>query len=81
MDELSAFKFEPHEIKIFEQELFKKADVVFTGSNNLYEAKKVQHRNIHSFPSSIDKVHFKKTRDNKEEFPDQSAIPYPRLWF
>ena len=81
MDELSAFKFAPPELKMYEQALFKKADVVFTGGNNLYEAKKKQHHNIHSFPSSIDKAHFKAARHNKEEAADQLAIPHPRLGF
>jgi glycosyltransferase involved in cell wall biosynthesis len=81
MDELSAFKFAPPELKMYEQELFKKANVVFTGGNNLYEAKKKQHGNIYAFPSSIDKAHFKAARHNKKEMPDQSAIPHPRLGF
>ena len=81
MDELSAFKFAPPEIKILEQELFRKADTVFTGGNNLYKAKKEQHHNIYSFPSSIDKAHFVAARDSQQEVPDQSAIPYPRLGF
>ncbi|MCC6412065.1 MAG: glycosyltransferase [Saprospiraceae bacterium] len=81
MDELSAFKFAPTEIKILEQELFEKADVVFTGGNNLYKAKKAQHHNIHPFPSSIDKAHFKSARDNTKEGEDQAYIPYPRLGF
>lgn len=81
MDELSAFKFAPPELKLLEQELFKKADIVFTGGNNLYEAKKKQHNNIYSFPSSIDKVHFKAARNNVKEYADQSAIPHPRLGF
>lgn len=81
MDELSAFKFAPPEITAFEQELFRKANVVFTGGNNLYKAKKEQHDNIHCCPSSIDKAHFKVARDHKNEVADQSAIPYPRLGF
>ena len=81
MDELSAFKFAPPELKTYEQELFKKANVVFTGGNNLYKVKKAQHHNIHSFPSSIDKAHFKAARDNQEEVADQSKIPHPRLGF
>ena len=81
MDELSAFKFAPPELKTYEQELFKKANVVFTGGNNLYKAKKAQHHNIHSFPSSIDKAHFKAARDNINEVADQSKIPHPRLGF
>lgn len=81
MDELSAFKFAPPELKTFEQQLFKKANIVFTGGNNLYKAKKAQHHNIHSFPSSIDKAHFKAARDINEEVADQAAIPHPRLGF
>ena len=81
MDELSAFKFAPPELKLLEQLLFKKANIVFTGGNNLYKAKKSQHHNIHSFPSSIDKAHFKAARDINEEVADQSAIPHPRLGF
>jgi glycosyltransferase involved in cell wall biosynthesis len=63
MDELSAFKFAPQSLKDLEKELLKKADVVFTGGQSLYEAKKDQHSNIHPFPSSIDKKHFGSARD------------------
>ncbi|MCL6258416.1 glycosyltransferase family 1 protein [Aquiflexum sp. TKW24L] len=81
MDELSAFKFAPPALKVFEQELFKKADVVFTGGNSLYKAKKSQHHNIFSFPSSIDKAHFRAARSINEDVADQSNIPHPRLGF
>ena len=81
MDELSAFKFAPPALKMLEQQLFKKADIVFTGGNTLYEAKKTQHKNIYSFPSSIDKAHFKSARNVIKENEDQKAIPHPRLGF
>ena len=81
MDELSAFKFAPHELKTLEQQLLDKADIVFTGGNSLYEAKKHQHHNIFSFPSSIDKSHFNQARQNIEQHPDQLNITYPRLGF
>lgn len=81
MDELSAFKFAPPTLKTLEQQLFKKADLVFTGGNTLYEAKKDQHNNIYSFPSSIDKAHFKAARNNIEQGADQENVPYPRLGF
>lgn len=81
MDELSAFKFAPQELKILEQELLDKAEIVFTGGNSLYEAKKHQHHNIFSFPSSIDKNHFSYARQNVEQPHDQIHIPYPRLGF
>ena len=44
MDELSAFRGAPIELAQLEQELFAKADVVFTGGASLYEAKREQHR-------------------------------------
>ena len=40
MDELSAFKFAHPALKQMEKELLNKADVVFCGGNNLYNAKK-----------------------------------------
>ena len=46
MDELSAFKFAPPELVNFEKILFRKAGVVFTGGNRLFEAKKILHHNI-----------------------------------
>jgi glycosyltransferase involved in cell wall biosynthesis len=81
MDELSAFKFAPAQLTILEKELFKKADVVFTGGNSIYEYKKNQHHNIYSFPSSIDKHHFGKARNHKEDPADQKDIPHPRFGF
>jgi glycosyltransferase involved in cell wall biosynthesis len=62
MDELSAFKFAPEELKHLENELLQKADIVFTGGQSLYQAKKHQHDNIHLFASSIDQSHFGKAR-------------------
>jgi hypothetical protein len=71
MDELSNFKFAPPELKQLENDLLQKAELVFTGGNSLYESKKKQHTNIHPFPSSIDKEHFKVARGNLKEFADQ----------
>jgi UDP-galactopyranose mutase len=81
MDELSAFRFAPPALKHLERDLLAKADVVFTGGHSLYAAKKHQHPNIHSFPSSIDKKHFLKARTVKEDPADQTAIPHPRFGF
>jgi UDP-galactopyranose mutase len=47
MDELSLFKDAPAILKEREKELFSKADLVFTGGHNLYQAKKDSHDNIH----------------------------------
>jgi len=81
MDELSAFKFANPQLGEAERLLFKKADLVFTGGNNLYDAKKHLHHNIHPFPSSIDKEHFSIARGKLEEMEDQANIPHPRLGF
>ncbi|RYY07427.1 MAG: glycosyltransferase family 1 protein [Sphingobacteriaceae bacterium] len=81
MDELSLFKNAPVELKDLEKKLMAKSDVVFTGGNSLYEAKKHQHANIHSFPSSIEKEHFVKARTNKVQPEDQKNISNPKLGF
>lgn len=81
MDELSAFRFAPPQLLQLENELFKVADVVFTGGHSLYNAKKNRHHNIHAMPSSIDKEHFGQAREIQEEPEDQKLIGYPRLGF
>lgn len=81
MDELSAFKGAPGDIKSLEQDLFAAADVVFTGGQSLYEAKRHLHSNIHPLPSSVDIGHFSRARIPQADPADQSAIPRPRLGF
>ncbi len=81
MDELSAFKFAPPQLKEAEKDLLQKANVVFTGGHNLYNAKKHLHHNIYAFPSSIDKQHFMQARDAVTEPADQRVIAHPRLGF
>ena len=75
MDELSAFKFAPPELKEAERKLFEKADIVFTGGYSLYHAKKHLHHNIYPFPSSIDKEHFAKARIHNQQPADQEDEP------
>ncbi|MDQ6901442.1 MAG: glycosyltransferase family 1 protein [Bacteroidota bacterium] len=81
MDELSNFKFAPPELKQKEKELFRIADVVFTGGHSLYQAKKNSHHNIYPFPSSIEMEHFSKARSLKEEPHDQEKLPHPVFGF
>ncbi|GAA4494475.1 glycosyltransferase family 1 protein [Hymenobacter ginsengisoli] len=82
MDELAQFKFAPPTLREREQELFQQADLVFTGGQRLYEAKREQHNDAHAFPSSIDKDHFGQARDPKLAEPaDQAGIPHPRVGF
>lgn len=81
MDELSAFKFAPPELIENEKRLLEKADLVFTGGQSLYEAKKEKHRRVFAFPSSIDAAHFRQARDIEQEPDDQKSIARPRLGF
>jgi glycosyltransferase involved in cell wall biosynthesis len=82
MDELSAFQGAPPELALFEQQLFERADIVFTGGASLYEAKRRQHANVHLFPSSIDSRHFGQARAERIGEPaDQQKIARPRIGF
>ena len=81
MDELSAFAGAHPELRPREQMLFERADLVFTGGQSLYEAKKGQHRAVYAFPSSVDVPFFQTARTITEEPADQKDIPHPRLGF
>jgi len=81
MDELSAFKGAHSHLPVLEKQLFRKVDLVFTGGQSLYEAKRDQHPSVHAFPSSIDAAHFGKARTTVTDPEDQAHIPHPRLGF
>ena len=72
MDELSAFKGAHSRLAEFEKELFKRVDLVFTGGQSLYEAKRNAARAVHAFPSSIDVSHFGKARTITVDPEDQA---------
>jgi UDP-galactopyranose mutase len=81
MDQLAAFKNAPPALLERERELFKLADVVFTGGYSLYEEKKHRHPNVHPFPSSVDVAHFAAARAPQAEPEEQKFLPHPRLGF
>jgi UDP-galactopyranose mutase len=81
MDELSAFKGADSQLPALEKKLFRHVDLVFTGGQSLYEAKRNQHSSVYAFPSSIDASHFGKARITVDDPEDQSSIPHPRLGF
>jgi UDP-galactopyranose mutase len=81
MDELSAFKGAHSKLPQLEKQLFRNVDLVFTGGQSLYEAKRGQHPSVHAFPSSIDRAHFGKARTTVSDPADQANIPHPRLGF
>jgi UDP-galactopyranose mutase len=81
MDELSAFKGASAQLKQREAMLMRRASLVLTGGQSLYEAKRAQHHNIHPFPSSVDVKHFAQARTITVDPADQASIPHPRLGF
>jgi glycosyltransferase involved in cell wall biosynthesis len=81
MDQLSAFKGAPRGLSDLEGELFRQADIVFTGGQSLYEEKRTRHPAVHLFPSSIDARHFNRARRKIADPADQQAIGYPRVGF
>lgn len=82
MDELSAFRGAPPRMVAMEREMLRRADVVFTGGQSLYEVKKGRHGNIHAFPSSIDATHFGQARLKRPRpLPDQDRLSHPRIGF
>ena len=81
MDELSAFKNAPVELRVKEAELFALADLVFTGGRSLYKVKREQHTAVYCFPSSIDVDHFTRALDVETDPVDQGGIPRPRIGF
>jgi UDP-galactopyranose mutase len=81
MDELSAFRGAPPELLTHEAELLTRADLVFTGGQSLFEAKRERHPRVFAFPSSVDVPHFAKARERKADPADQADIPHPRLGF
>lgn len=81
MDELSGFAGAPPDLRRREAELFRRADLVFTGGASLYEAKRHQHRAVHCFPSSVDVAHFARARAGLPEPADQAGLARARLGF
>jgi len=81
MDELSMFKGAAPELIPRENELFERADLVFTGGQSLFEAKRDRHPAVYAFPSSIDVKHFEQALSIEDEPADQKDIPHPRIGF
>ena len=81
MDELSAFAGAPPELKDYERRLFQRADLVFTGGQSLYEAKRSHHARVMMFPSSVDVAHFAAARTLTTPPPDQPATSMRRIGY
>ena len=87
MDELSAFRNAPRQMRQRETALLKRADLVLTGGPSLYEAKRNQHDNVMCLPSAVDARHY----DHDRALADrervrraaelQAGVAGPRLGF
>jgi len=81
MDELTAFAGAPPELVEREENLLRRADLVFAGGRSLYDGKKDRHPRVYFLASSVDVPHFAQARQMPEEPFDQKDIPHPRLGF
>ena len=87
MDELSAFKGAPRQMRQRETALIKAAQLVLTGGPSLYEAKRSLHPNVLCLPSAVDAVHFSHARATADAAAMakadalQGALPSPRFGF
>lgn len=87
MDELTAFKHAPRQLRQRESALCKQAHLVLTGGPSLYEAKRHLHANIHCLPSAVDAAHFTpaslcpESNHAREAQALQVHLPRPRLGY
>ena len=81
MDELSAFAGADPALPARERALLRRADLVFTGGQSLFDAKRHGHGSVHLFPSGVDVAHFQPARDGLADPEDQRRVPHPRAGF
>jgi UDP-galactopyranose mutase len=87
MDELSAFKDAPRQMRQRETALLKSAQLVLTGGPSLYESKRRLHSNVLCLPSAVDADHYSHAHATARVEPMQraqqlqGAIAHPRLGF
>jgi glycosyltransferase involved in cell wall biosynthesis len=87
MDELSAFKNAPRQMRQRETALLKSADLVVTGGPRLYEAKRDANPNVLCLPSAVDAEHYSARRATADSAAMaradalQGGIATPRLGF
>jgi UDP-galactopyranose mutase len=87
MDELSAFKDAPRQLRQREAALLKSAHLVLTGGPSLYEAKRHANPRVVCLPSAVDAAHFSRQRALADEAAVEAAeklqggIAKPRLGF
>lgn len=68
-------------LSALEQELLRKADLVFTSGQSLYQDKFAQHPHVFSFPNSVSTEDFAAAKHKYQDPEDQKHIPHPRLGY
>jgi glycosyltransferase involved in cell wall biosynthesis len=87
MDELSAFKDAPRQLRQRESALLRRADLVLTGGPSLYEKRRGVHPHLYCVPSSVDASHYAPAGldplgDEARAVAElQGHLPRPRLGF
>ncbi|HYN88278.1 MAG TPA: glycosyltransferase, partial [Ardenticatenaceae bacterium] len=82
MDELANFKYAPGDIRVREERLLARADLVFTGGRSLYESRAGRHPNLFLFASGVDPQHFARALDPATEIASEIAsLPHPILGY
>jgi glycosyltransferase involved in cell wall biosynthesis len=87
MDELSAFKDAPRQLRQRESALLKSASLVLTGGPSLFEAKRGLNPHVHCLPSAVDAAHFAPEGLQAGSEPDRQAaqlqgtLAQPRLGY
>jgi len=87
MDELSAFKDAPRQMRQRETALLKSAQLVLTGGPSLYESKRALHPNVMCLPSAVDADHYAnavavtRVEAMRRAAALQGTIAAPRLGF
>ncbi|MCY7316978.1 MAG: glycosyltransferase [Rubrivivax sp.] len=87
MDELSAFKDAPRQLRQRESALLKNAALVLTGGPSLYEAKRDRNDNVVCLPSAVDAAHYAPAGLVAGSYHAlaaeqlQGALPGPRLGY
>ncbi|WP_241685874.1 glycosyltransferase [Luteimonas sp. YGD11-2] len=82
MDELANFRFAPPDIAARERYLLSRADIVFTGGYQLYEAKARHHPTVYFHGCGVDVGHFGRARLASTQVPDAVAdLPGPILGY
>lgn len=78
MDELANFRFAPPDITEREQYLMARADIVYTGGYQLFEAKSRHHPNVYFHGCGVDAGHYGRARLASTRVPDAVAsLPGP----